>query len=206
MAASYSNELYLSKRAVNMAAFKDEIVRLWNPSEGPFENIFGLLSYAIPFVPGLGWGIFALEKIASLFGLGLDDLGKWIDGQCNIPSGAGVNEMVSCLGKVLQSVLDQKKAELDNDQIEKVAFWGFAVSRMLPVALKWIARAIGAILLAVAANNIGDVNNIVAKAKGMAIDTIKENITPEMVAEYGPEIASKLFTPEMMMKGLTQGE
>lgn len=196
MAAS-SCDLYISKRAVDMSTFKDEIVRLWSPTKGPFQNVFGLLSYAIPFVPGLGWGIFALEKIASLFGLGLDDLGKWIDEQCNIPPGAGANEMASCLGKVLQGIMDQKKADLSTDQIEKVAFWGFAVSRMLPVALKWVARAIGAILLAVGANNIGDVNNIVAKAKEIAVDTIKENITPEMVSEF--------ITPEMFMKGLTQG-
>lgn len=180
-----------------MEGLKQEVIKLWDPSS-PFASIFSLLSYAIPFVPGLGWGVFALEKIASFLGLGLKNLGEWIDRECNLGSSSGASDMASCVGKLLTNLVKQKQASMSEDELRKQAFWGMALTRLIPVAVRLLGKAIGTIFLAVGANNIGEMNEIVEQAKGIATEKAKEHITPEMVSEY--------MTPEMLMGLLTQQE
>lgn len=78
MERDFSNKP-LSKRAWELEDLWDQISSIWHPYEGPMQNLFRIASYIIPFVPGLGWSIFILEKIGAFFGYGLADLGAAID-------------------------------------------------------------------------------------------------------------------------------
>jgi len=193
---TYSN-LYLSKRASMLDSLKEEIVKLWKPGS-PLASIFSLLSYAIPFIPGLGWGAFAIEKIASFLGLGLEDLGAMLDSKCHLNSSSGVEDIISCVGKSLTSLVQDKKASMSSDEIIKQAFWGALLTRLIPIALRVLGKVIATLFLAVGARNLGDMDDLVSKAKGMITEKVKENITPEMVSQY--------MTPDMLMGLLSQQE
>lgn len=132
----------------------DKIRQLWRNREGPFENIFRLLSYMVPFVPGLGWGVFALEKVASMFGWGMGDLGGALDKAMNLDPGThlGMPDNEDIERGVTTMFEQQQKAASSNEELQKVASIGGLfrliggagkISRILFSVLKWLLLAFG---------------------------------------------------------------
>jgi hypothetical protein len=76
----------LSKHADNIL-LKKYIQTVWKSFNGFFENAFSILAYASPFL-GVGWLPLAANLYASnVLGVGLSDMGKWIDEKLGISPG-----------------------------------------------------------------------------------------------------------------------
>lgn len=199
--AHYSN-IYISKRAATKDIVKNEILALWHTNEGPFQNIFRLFSYATPFVPGLGWVAFILEKIASALGYGLAALGSYIDKKLNIgPKSFDKQKSFDDLGKLLTNMIDTKKSEsmLDSDEIKKVAFLGALFKlvgggkMVVPKILLILKSVVGWLLLAVGANNIDEIYKLAAeKANELTSDVIKK----QFESQVEPENLLRLLTTQ----------
>lgn len=96
---------YISKRAFVVDGVKAMVKSLWRADQGPAENLFRLISYA-PSAFGLGGlALTGLDKILSMYGYGLEDFGRWLDGT----------------GVVSQTLGMVGLAELDDNRLEKVA-------------------------------------------------------------------------------------
>lgn len=112
----HTGYIRLSKRADSKEYLKKQIESLWRVNEGPLENIFRMSSYLIPFVPGFGWAIFALEKIASLVGYGLSDLGKQLDIEMHNSPGPNATLDEDDLALALEGVITK------NDRVKTAGF------------------------------------------------------------------------------------
>lgn len=53
---------------------------IWDDSEGPLENIFGLIEMGVLFIPGFR----IATLIGAAFGLGPKNFGKWLDSKLNL--------------------------------------------------------------------------------------------------------------------------
>lgn len=185
--AAYSN-LHISKRAADMEKLKQEILGIWRDNEGPFQNIFRLFSYAMPFIPGLGWVSFLIEGIASAFGYGLSDLGAFIDKELGLSPGVDFNtqEATQDVSNWFAQIVDGKMAgaSLNDEQIVKVAFLGTLLkmigggARIAPIVFKVLTSLIGWLLMSVGANHISDIYKMAKeRAKGVATDVMKEQFS-----------------------------
>lgn len=191
--AAYS-KLYISKRAVDKERIKNEILGIWRTNEGPFQNIFRLFSYAIPFVPGLGWGVFLLEKLAGALGLGLSDLGEYLDRGLGLSAGSDF-DLSDALGRIanwLKGLFSKMPAlaHHEDEQLRKLAFLGGLLqligggARLVPKLISLIGSVVGWLLLAVGANNI---NNIYKMAEGFVTDKMQDVMKEKIQEQMRPE-------------------
>lgn len=160
----------ISKRANDLDKVKEVVVSLWDQGAGPLENILGLASYFIPFVPGLGWVVFAAEKIASYFGYGLNDLGRYLDQELGLGPGSDLN--VGQKAKIQQVLQYKVKAAKYNGAITKQAFFGALLAKGVPAIVKGIFMIVKVILLALAIEKVSDIYDYVKQygAQGLSSD------------------------------------
>ena len=118
----------MNKQAEVSDSVKQAIAFVWRQNEGFFENLFRIATYLMPFVPGVGWVTFILDKVSStVLGLGIEDLGKWFDQNLNLSPGTDVTEEhFMSLEPNLTSTMEAKSSVMMRDgQMVKVAFlWG----------------------------------------------------------------------------------
>ena len=165
--------MYISKRAGALEYLKNAAISLWKIDRGPFENILGLASYVIPFVPGGGWGLFILEKILSLYGYGADDLGREIDQFLGLKPGS---EIMPQHEKRLEQFFNQKlKTAMlsDDEEIRKQAgiISGLVgIARVIPKLAKFLMTAVKVFLLAFSVSKMKDLYTYVEQhgAAGLA--------------------------------------
>jgi hypothetical protein len=144
---------YISKQAAELDMLKQLILSLWNKSVGPCENIFGLLTNIIPFVPGVGWGPFMLEKVLSFLGFGLDDFGRLIDKELGLGPGSDfAAAQVDSLNDIIKKWIIGKIATKSDEELKKIAFFGGvwklitlipSITKMLFIIIKTITLALG---------------------------------------------------------------
>lgn len=156
---------HISRRADAVDNVKQQIENLWDDNNGPLENIFGLSSYMVPFVPGLGWAIFLLDQIGNvIFGFGLKSLGKWADQQLGLSPGSNLEfahlvALGDMLTQKIKDLADQEKTSAHNSEINKFA----SLSGMLrlvggiPRITKLLWFAIKSLLLALGVQRVKDI-------------------------------------------------
>jgi hypothetical protein len=156
---------------------------LWRPEEGPFENIFRLGTYLMPFVSGWGFVLMIVDKIAStFFHMGLEDFGRWLDRKLGLGPRSDITQDVLNRGQnevlnMLQGIEQSGSKELDS--IVKVAFlggllrWlGFSAARgfsrnrggltgLVRTIFSVIGKAIGFLTIAFGANKFNDIYKMV---------------------------------------------
>jgi hypothetical protein len=190
--AAYSN-LYISKRAVDLELAKKEILGIWRPNEGFFQNLFRLASYAIPFVPGLGWVVFVVEKIAGMFNKGLSDLGEYFDKGLGTGPGSklDLSDILERLARwfkgLFSKMLSPAIAKSDDEQLQKIAILGGLLQligggiRLVPKIISVLGSFIGWLMMAVGANNIDKMLKILeGKVTDKMQDVMKEKIQEQM--------------------------
>lgn len=152
----------ISKRAWELTDLKDAIASIWRSNEGFCENFFRILSYLVPFVPGLGWGVFVLEKIASLFGYGMSDLGGAIDRAMGWAPSTNLsiteNDLSDGVGGFLKDLMKPNAASSE-EEIVKIAFLGglFKLIGAIPKLIPILWKAVKFLLLAFGLTKVGDV-------------------------------------------------
>lgn len=157
---------------------------LWRPDEGPFQNIFRLGTYLMPFVSGWGFVLMIIDKLASaLFNISVEDFGKWLDSKLGLGPNSDVTQDVLNRGQnevlnLLQGIEQTGSEELNH--IVKVAFlggllrWlglsaGRSFSRSRGGGLTWlvktifavIGKAVGFLTIAFGANKLNDIYKMV---------------------------------------------
>ena len=100
----------LSKRSGLENIGKDIMDNVWRDDLGPIANLLSLGSYAMPFVPGLGWGMLIFEKIAGAFGYGLVDLGRYLDKEFSLSPGDNLEIDDKNMSEILAKGLKLKHA------------------------------------------------------------------------------------------------
>ena len=69
--------------------------KAWNSDEGPFENILRIATYAMPAFGGLFGGTIGLvldKFLSKNYGMGIEDLGKFLDRKLNLSPETKINE------------------------------------------------------------------------------------------------------------------
>ena len=170
---------YISKRAVGLEDLKTAILHLWHPDEGPFQNVLGrILSNLTPFIPGIGLATFVIEKVASMNGYGLGDLGKYIDQQLNLYPGSNVDpEHFDKGGQLLEKLTKLKTANSQGAMV-KNAFLNWMLIKSIPTVFKLLAKAFLMILTAVGIDQISD---LYKKVKADPQQYVKEVVGPEAI-------------------------
>jgi hypothetical protein len=152
----------ISKRAWELSDLGETIKSVWRQNEGFCENFFRIITYLIPFVPGLGWGVFILEKIATFFGYGLSDLGKAIDNAMGWAPNTNLqiqeNDLLEGIGGFLKNLLKPSVGATENDII-KLAWFGGLLKLIgaIPKLIQILWKAVKFLLLAVGLTKIGDI-------------------------------------------------
>jgi len=150
---------YISKRALELSQVTNKIKEIWRVNEGPFANIFRILSYAIPFIPGLGWTVFALEKLAAFFGWGMGNLGGALDREFGLQPGSEIPSIDQLTGG-LDRMFGVVTAANGNEEIIKKAGIISSVLKMVG-GTKLIARFLWSVVkwlvLAFGVTKLGDI-------------------------------------------------
>jgi len=168
----------ISKRALEISDITDKIREIWRDREGPFENIFRIMSYLIPFVPGLGWTVFALETGASYLGWGMGDFGGALDKAMGLEPGTHLSITgPSDIEIGLKNVFRQLASSANEDEIKKVAFAGafFKLIGAVPKLARFIFEAIKFLLLAFGLTKLGDMYSIKDTVTNIVDETQKKD-------------------------------
>lgn len=165
----------LSKRADTKEKLLKLLKTLWRNNEGPFENLLRLVSYAGVILPG-GFVIIALDKIASMFGFGLEDLGRYLDKKLNLGPGANITEnTMSDAANIIES-LSSKEANSKNILIKNAGLWSFLSKGGVKTTFKGLWAIVKWLLTALALTNFGDLYK--TSELSSTVDTlIKDEIT-----------------------------
>lgn len=190
----------MEKDATLQDALLKALVAVWRDTEGPFENIFRLISYSPVLFAGFGGLILTgLDKIVSYFWkMGLEDFGAWIDRQLGKgPRSEVTQQDYSNLRSLLMQTLESRAAA--EGQIVKVAFLGGlfrlfgGAGKIVNALIKFLMRAFAFVALAVGASTTGEIGEKVKKyTKEKAVELAKETIKEQM--------------PEMLLGGQTMGD
>lgn len=171
----------MSKRAFEIEDLVEQIKSIWHVYEGPMENVFRVLSYLIPFVPGLGWGVAILEKVASLFGYGMGDFGAAIDRFVGLKPESDIEERD--LDDVSGFISNMLKAKAQNDEeiIKKTAWFGGVIKLItsVPKAMRLVWLAVKFLLYAFGVSKIGEIYTIVSGSKKSPGQRYLENQSKE---------------------------
>jgi hypothetical protein len=180
---------YISKRAAAMDDLKEVVFSLWKNDKGPFENILGLSSYLIPFLPGLGWAVFLIEKAASLFGYGLGDFGKWIDGELGL--GPYSNITLQHQEELKQALMKKTSSMEEEGLVKNAAAWSalFKMIGGVPKLVKGMFIILKALLLALGVEKVIDIY----KQKKLQMDVSGP-------VEMAKEVAKKELAPSLISK------
>lgn len=162
-----------SKRADNKQKLLELIKTLWRNTEGPFENILRLISYAGVLLPG-GLIIIAMDKIASMFGMGLEDLGKYLDNKLNLGPRSSLNENNLDNAVNLLEELSKKQASVHEKLIKNAGLLSFVRGNGIKTTFKGLWMLIKWLLTALAITNFSDLYNI--KPEKSFTNSTDENI------------------------------
>ena len=172
---------------------KKAIAFVWRTNEGFFENLFRVATYVIPFIPGLGWMVYVLDKFASMgFGMGFEDLGKWIDQQLGLSPGSEITEEhFMGLEPHFTKTLTPTTSMNHQGQFVKVAFlWGLlkSIGGVKPVLSKsWtiVKAVVGWLLLTFGASSMNqlyqNIDQYKALAKQKATELAKDAIQQQLL-------------------------
>jgi len=181
---------YISKRA----GIVDKLKSLWEDDQGPWENIFRLASYSVPFIPVFGWKVFILEKAASmLFDIGLQDFGRWLDTEQGKGPGSNLTESDAIRAGQLVSERAKATAGRSSDELRKMAFWGAifsALVKILPGLLKTMLLILGVKYLSDMYQS-GEMTKRVTDLGEKAVTKVKDTAT-EMLPDAG-DVMSKIM-------------
>ena len=213
MAAS-SDNLYISKRAGAMETVGDQILSIWRVNEGPFQNFFRLFSYATPFVPGLGWVVFVLEKIAGAFGYGLSDLGKYIDSTLTLGAnqkfdlGDVMNRLSIWLSEVFGDEPQAIASLNDDDQIVKIALFGGLIKMIggakvvVPKIIKVLMAFVSWLLIAVGANHVDQIYEMAREHALGLKENVMDEVTTRVTDNAVSAFTSGAITPEQAIQAI----
>lgn len=203
----------LSKRAFEIEDLWQQISSVWHTNEGFCENLFRISSYLLPFVPGLGWSVFILEKIAAFFGFGLADLGAAIDrfagwepsNNLNI----GQSEFSSVLVDFITTQSKSVNASKNLEQITKTAWFGGLIKliQLLPRAIVPLTNAVKFMLLTFGFSKVGEIYSAVSgttKAPGaLMLENSKPQKTELLSEENISAFKDLISNPLNVVKPLT---
>jgi len=167
---------------------------VWRDSEGPFENLFRLISYSPVLFAGFGGLLLTLiDKFASWFGYGIEDFGAWLDKKLGKgPKSDVTPQDADNLNNLFMGMLEAKAALDNNGQMIKVAGLGgiFRLfggpGKLAKMITSLILRAFAFIAMALGASSTGDIYN---KVKGIAKEKVKE---------VGQEAVQEMFQGQNM--------
>jgi len=166
---------------------------VWRDNEGPFENLFRLISYSPVLFAGLGGlALTGIDKIISyMWGMGLEDFGAWIDKQLGKgPKSDVTPQDYDALKDILTQRL-QSNARVNNGQMVKVAGLGGifklfgGTGKVVNMILSFVMRAFAFVAMALGATSTGDIYD---KVKGVAKEKVKE---------VGQEAVREMFQGQM---------
>lgn len=195
----------LSKRASQLEGLWGQIASIWRPTEGFFQNFFRILSYLIPWVPGLGWGVSVLETIGSFFGYGLANLGALIDrvlGWGPSPQLSITEEAFSKnLSGTLSMLLAQKKSASNEEEMIKLSsFEGFTkIAGFLPKLIKLLWNAIKFVMLAYGFTKIGDIYSAVTGTSKMPGEIALEQVSDKKEEKKDKDKKDISIDPKALM-------
>jgi len=173
----------ISKRAIDTNKALDMIFRtVWPEHKGFWEKIFSLLSYAVPFIPGLGWAVFILEQAAHyLFDFGLADIGKALDK-------SGVMGTMYGLYEGLSGLIEKNAAYDGPVMIEKRAFIGglLKLTGSLPKVVKIIWGVVKWLMLAI---GVSSIDELIRKGDELAKGLLQGNPLVQLLSPDIGEIA-----------------
>ena len=165
---------------------------VWRDNEGPFENLFRLISYSPVLFAGFGGLLVTLiDKFASWFGYGLEDFGAYIDKKLGKGPKSDVSAQdVPALNNLFTGLLEAKAAS-QNGQMVKVAGLGSifklfgGTGKLVNLIISLVLRAFAFVAMALGAASTGDIYN---KVKGAVKEQIKE---------VGQEAVQEMFQGQM---------
>jgi hypothetical protein len=205
----------ISKRAWELSDLWEQISSIWHTNEGFCENLFRILSYLIPFVPGLGWGIFILEKIAAFFDMGLASLGAAIDRflgwapseTLNISQESFYDGIKDFFGNILKP-----KAAASEEEMVKLAWLGglLAMVRAIPRVLTLLWTAVKFLLLAFGFSKVGEIYSAVTgttEPPGAAMlreRTEEEKETSGLSEEQAQSLMGLVTDPSKLVQPITK--
>jgi len=158
----------MKRQLSKMAGYEEiglEILNeLWRFDLGPLANVFNLMSFLAPFVPGLGWSALVLSQIGSLFGWGPIDLGKYLDEELGFGPGSNLNMDAGKMTEEITDAISAKFASKSENGLTKEAFFGIGfVTKLLikyiPAITRNITKALTLILLATKSKDVADIYN-----------------------------------------------
>lgn len=100
--------------------FNDEnkLWKVWRSEEGPFENIFRVATYAMPAFGGIFGGGIALildKFLSSKYGIGFEDMGKWLDKQLKLGPGDNARLDDNSLTSAVANLFSRPEMSYDNN-------------------------------------------------------------------------------------------
>jgi len=207
----WENVPQLEKRALSLEDVKRHIASIWRDHEGPFQNIFRIATYALPFVSGAGLLLMIVDKIAShMWGMGVEDFGAWLDKELKLGPGSNVGaKEIHNVGDLIGKAL-QKAASADDGQLEKTALLGIgALLRFLGgaggVARKVVSALTKLVLWVITAfglTKLGDMYNKPARILGSGVSTELYEQARGMFGEQSIQDLMKMFDISQIDKEL----
>lgn len=129
---------------------------MFRENEGPFENLFRLLSYASA---AFGIWAFIIAQGADLLGWGLADLGELIDRTFRLSPGPNLEiPKQHQLESVLTSVLNMKTSEASEEEMVKIAYISGLLRMVggIPRLASAIIKFVKYVLLMLGLTKLGD--------------------------------------------------
>lgn len=196
----------ISKRAANVEPLKKLVLSMWRQNEGPFENILRLITYLIPFVPGLGWTAFILEKVASIvLNMGLEDIGRYIDKALGLHPGSEISSAHEAKVVDLITQMVKSKQAQPHNELKKEAFLIWSLLRAIPGAIRVLFTVFKVILLAVGATSIGDLYQQAGSGAGEILDTEKKD-EPTLPSEGLTKLLDISTDPSALLRMFSAGK
>jgi hypothetical protein len=127
-AVSNLGDLYEKSKEDPTAVFDPENREMklnpWRETEGPFENLFRIGTYAFPMTGLLGGTVMLIiDKVLSKeYGMGIEDLGKMIDQKLGLKPGMDVNvgdgQLENALNGIFKVEQEEEPKKYDNNMKE----------------------------------------------------------------------------------------
>lgn len=182
---------------------KQNIISVWRTNEGFFENLFRIGTYIMPFIPGLGWLWFIIDKILSVgFQAGLEDAGAKLDKVLGLAPGSDISESAFMgLESKIEELNKNSRTMYQNGQIVKQAFlFGLlktvGIKRILKISWDIINTSIKFLLLLFGVSALPELNK--------KIDEYKAQLSGKATEMAGQALQKTLFDGQQIsdLKGI----
>lgn len=192
-------------RSETLNALKDVALSLWDNQVGPLENLFGLFAHLVPFLPGLGWAVWLVERVATAFGYGMNDLGRWLDGELGFGprSDVTVDTFDRGVGSGIRKLFLKEAGNIKGDSFQKNASASLLLRGLLsklPFVTKWLWRGVRMILTAAGVEKVKDMYD----AKNLMQQVVPKNLVNTQIEseEQDEKEEETGFDAEKMMNFL----